>query len=207
MSDEEKEEQEPKRNEKGLIITFLFFFFLLFFFFFFPFCLMCGFVAEKSEQILYALIARGQTSLVDYSTREGNHVLLAQQILAKAKQDTVRSLSPRETTKQNKKKRKEKLLQRAFFEKKFFFFFFCLSFFSDSFFFKGSQALVSGPKWTVSVSLHAARWTDVSVLCDCREEDCRLLFFFGRDSAQVSGHLRHGLDCQGHGIQHILFGL
>ena len=42
------------------------------------------------DKILYALIARGQTSLVDYSVREGNHVLLAQQILGKAKQGTVR---------------------------------------------------------------------------------------------------------------------
>jgi hypothetical protein len=43
-----------------------------------------------ADKILYTLIARGQTSLVDYSVREGNHVLLAQQILGKAKQDTVR---------------------------------------------------------------------------------------------------------------------
>jgi hypothetical protein len=45
--------------------------------------------SKSADKILYALIARGQTSLVDYSVREGNHVLLAQQILAKAKQDTV----------------------------------------------------------------------------------------------------------------------
>jgi hypothetical protein len=46
-------------------------------------------LVRATDKILYALIARGQTSLVDYSVREGNHVLLAQQILAKAKQDTV----------------------------------------------------------------------------------------------------------------------
>jgi hypothetical protein len=46
-------------------------------------------LTRATDKILYALIARGQTSLVDYSVREGNHVLLAQQILAKAKQDTV----------------------------------------------------------------------------------------------------------------------
>ncbi len=60
------------------------------FFFFCPLLLLETHALAVADKILYALIARGQTSLVDYSVREGNHVLLAQQILAKAKQDTVR---------------------------------------------------------------------------------------------------------------------